>query len=192
MPSTYLEPAVAATGEADGAGLFMTLRASDGNMYSTRSADAGTSWTTPTPLGAADDTKTCLWAFGGATSGLLLSYNELGSGRARLLLSVSYDAGATFSQLAVLEDGTDKLAHCYPTTITNGTHALTGYSEYVAVCRIAARQGVCCCCCCCCWLYLLACVARVTFCAMHSCIPTPKQTHLRAGTTTPRLPGESE
>ncbi len=34
--------------------------------------------------------------------------------------------------MAVLEDGSDNLSHCYPTTITNGTHTLTAYTVYDA------------------------------------------------------------
>ena len=127
--STYLEPAVAATGTAGGGGLLMSLRASDGNLYTARSEDGGSTWTVPEPKLAAADTKTSLWSFGGSSAGLLLSYN-VGDDRTKLVLDVSYDGGETFVSASVLEDGSDGLSHCYPTTVTNGTHSLTAYSEY--------------------------------------------------------------
>lgn len=127
--STFLEPAVAVV---NGSTLLATLRATDGNAYAARSSDGGTSWSTPVPLLPAADSKTALWSFGGAASGLLLAYNNKPGSRGPLQLDVSWNGGGSFEPLATLEDGADGLAHCYPTPVTNGTHALTAYSVYNA------------------------------------------------------------
>jgi hypothetical protein len=54
--------------------VFLSACPTTCTSYMSRSFDAGTSWTVPTPALQAADTKTSLWSFGGLTSGLLLSY----------------------------------------------------------------------------------------------------------------------
>lgn len=122
----------------------MFLRSTEGHVYYCLSEDCGETWTSPRPT-TIPNNNSALDVLRLADGTIFLAHNPIGGNwgnRTPLVISVSYDGGATWVRALTLDEG--KGEYSYPAIVTGSDGFFVSWTrnrKEIAVARVSTRQG---------------------------------------------------